>query len=89
MATDWYFSAELQAAREEMLDAHAQLRAVRPLGAAHPDCAAALKRAIRADEAYFGHFPGRRREDGSGDDDWAAADAAASRVEGFTAGDPA
>jgi hypothetical protein len=87
---DWYLSPNVHAAREELFVAHSRLREVVPLGDAHPDFLPVLTRAMRADEAYFALFPGHVRESLGTDEDpeWAATDAAASKIEGFTAGDP-
>ncbi len=85
---DWYLSPQLQAARKELLAAHHRLREALPLGHSHPDFLQVLQRAKQADEAYFALFPGHVRDAMSDDPEWAATDAAASQIEGFTAGDP-
>jgi hypothetical protein len=87
---DWYLNPQLQAARTELLAAHHRLREALPLGHSHPDFQPVLARAKRADDAYFALFPGHVRESTGtdGDPEWAATDAAASQIEGFTAGDP-
>ncbi len=87
---DWYLTPQLQAARTELLAAHHRLREALPLGHSHPEFAPVLARAKQADEAYFALFPGHIRENLGTDQDpeWAATDAAASQIEGFTAGDP-
>ncbi len=87
---DWYLTPKLQAARTELLAAHHRLREALPLGQSHPEFLPVLARAKQADEAYFGLFPGHVRDSVGSEEDqeWVAADAAASKIEGFTAGDP-
>ncbi|HEX4429302.1 MAG TPA: hypothetical protein VHZ96_08545 [Frankiaceae bacterium] len=87
---DWYLTPQVQAARTELLAAHHRLREALPLGHSHPDFLTVLTRAKHADEAYFALFPGHAGEGGGSPEDpaWAATDAAASKLEGFTAGDP-
>jgi hypothetical protein len=87
---DWYLAPQLNAARTELLTAHHRLREALPLGHSHPDFVSVLQRAKQADEAYFALFPGHIRESVGSEEDqkWVATDAAASRIEGFTAGDP-
>lgn len=91
MATDdWYLDPQLRAARTELLVAHTRLRDALPLGASHPEFQPVLERAKKADDAYYALFPGHVRDQmgTDGDPEWAATDAAASKIEGFTAGDP-
>jgi hypothetical protein len=87
---DWYLTPQLQAARTELLTAHHRLREALPLGHSHPEFLPVLMRAKHADEAYFALFPGHVREGVGSQEDpaWVATDAAASKLEGFTAGDP-
>ena len=86
---DWFFTAETRAARDAMHAAHTRLSAAESRGADDSDRLPAAREAMRAESAYFRLVPAHRYADGDHPlDKWDVAEAEASRLEGFTPGDP-